>query len=71
MLSMDANQFIKHIQAQSGLTYAQIAELLTQKTGKKYSRQSLYARVRRKSLKFEEANLIAQIVNAKIGLKFD
>ena len=28
---MDANQFIKHIQAQTGLTYAQIAELLTQK----------------------------------------
>ena len=56
---MDANQFIKHIQAQTGLTYAQIAELLTQKTGKKYSRQSLYARV------------IAQIANAKIGLKFD
>lgn len=71
MLSMDANQFIKHIRAQTGLTYAQIAELLTQKTGKKYSRQSLYARVRRKSLKFEEANLIAQIANAKIGLKFD
>ena len=67
---MDANQFIKHIQAQTGLTYAQIAELLTQKTGKKYSRQSLYARVRRKSLKFE-ADLIAQIANAKIGLKFD
>ncbi len=71
MLNMDANQFIKHIQAQTGLTYRQLAELMTEKTGKKYSRESLYARVRRKSLKFEEANIIAQIANAKIGLKFD
>jgi len=67
---MDANQFIKHIQAQSGLTYRELAELLSKKTNKKYSRESLYAKVRRKALKFEEANIIAELVGAKIKLEF-
>lgn len=68
---MDVNQFIKHIQAHSGLTYKQLAELLSIKTSSKYTRNSLYAKVRRKTLKFEEANNIAELAEAKIVLEFN
>jgi len=68
---MDVNQFIKHIQFHSGLTYRQLAEVLSKETGKKYTRNSLYAKVRRKNLKFEEANTIAELTGAKIKLEFE
>ncbi len=67
---MDVNQFVKYVQFHSGLTYRQLAELLTEKTGRKYTRNSLYAKVRRKTLKFEEAAVIAGLTGAEIKVEF-
>lgn len=65
---MGVKEDIKTIIVQENWTMTEIARIMTQMTGKNYSGSNISQKLSRKTLKYEEAKLIGQILN--YDLKF-
>ncbi|HBG48312.1 MAG TPA: phosphoribosylglycinamide formyltransferase [Cyanobacteria bacterium UBA9971] len=65
---MGVREDIKTIIVQSNWTITEVAQEMTQITGKTYSRSNISQKLTRKTLKYEEAMLIGQILG--YDLKF-
>ncbi len=65
---MGVKEDIKTILVQSNWTLVEIAREMTRLTGKNYSGSNLSQKLSRKTLKYEEARLIGDILN--YDLKF-
>jgi len=63
---MNVREQIKVLLATENITLTQIAKEMTARTGKNYSMHNLSQKLSRKTLKFEEARLIAEILGYKI-----
>ena len=61
---MDKNikNIIKSLVSLSGMTLTKLAELMTEKTGKKYTLASLSSKLKIKTLSLYEAYVIAEIL---------
>ena len=66
---MGSKQEVKTIIAREGLTVEKLAKLLTEKTGKRYTQQSLQHKISLSSLRYDEVELIAEIFNYKIYIE--
>lgn len=65
---MSVREDIKTIIVQENWTITEVAKIMTKMTGKNYSGSNLSQKLSRKTLKYEEAKLIGQILN--YDLKF-
>jgi len=65
---MGVREDIKTIIVQSSWTITEVAKEMSQITGKNYSRSNISQKLSRKTLKYEEAMLIGQILG--YDLKF-
>ena len=63
---MSVREDIKTIIVQSNWTLVDIAKEMTRITGKNYSGSNLSQKLSRKTLKYEEAKLIGQILNYEL-----
>lgn len=68
-MEMDANKQIKVLLAMRGLDIAKLAKLLSEKTGKDYTTQSLARLLRTDVIKYDEMLAIAEVLNFKIEFK--
>ena len=59
---MDTTRYLKSLLTLNGITIVKLAELLTKRTGKPYSGDSLSAKFRRGSISLNEASIIADIL---------
>ena len=57
---------IKLLLAQNCITIKQLSELMTEKTGKKYTPKSLGHKLRRESLSIKELFIVMEILNYKV-----
>jgi len=64
---MPVRERIKALIAQENITIKHLAELLSKKTGKTYSLQSISHRMLRGTLSFNEVEIIAEILGYKIN----
>jgi len=65
---MSVREDVKTIIVQSNWTITEVAKEMTKMTGKNYSGSNLSQKLSRKTLKYEEAKLIGEILN--YDLKF-
>ncbi|MBR1754562.1 hypothetical protein IJ732_06980 [bacterium] len=65
---MSVRTDIKTILAECDISITLLAKLLSEKTGKHYSQSNISQKLMRKTLKYEEAKLIGQILG--YDLKF-
>lgn len=65
---MDINirNIIKSLVSMSGVTLTRLAELMSEKTGKKYTLASLSSKLKIKTLSLYEAYIIADILGYKL-----
>ena len=63
------NGTIKLLLIKRGMTITELAKRLTELTGKKYSRESLSHRISRSSIRYDEMELIAKILDFEIEFK--
>ena len=63
---MGVREDIKTIIVQSNWTITEVAREMTQITGKNYSRSNISKKLTRKTLKYEEAALIGQILGYEL-----
>lgn len=63
---MGVREDIKTIIVQENWTIAEIGKEMTKITGKNYSGSNLSQKLSRKTLKYEEAKLIGQILNYEL-----
>ena len=66
---MVVKKYVKALLAQEDITLKEIASLMTDKTGKSYSMQSLSHKMRRGTLSFDDVLLISEILGYKIEFK--
>lgn len=57
---------VKKILFDSDITITKLAELLTEKTGKKYSQSNISQKLMRGTLKFEEAKIIGEVLGYEL-----
>ena len=65
-MKLQIKEQIKTLLAQEGLKLKDLAEMITQRTGKKCAPDSLSHKLRRGSLTYNETLLIAEILGYKI-----
>ena len=65
-MKMNANTQIRMLLLQKGLNISKLAELLSQKTGKPYSRQNLSNKLRGGTIRYDEMLIIADILGYNI-----
>lgn len=63
---MDIKNEIKSLIAKKGMTLKQVCQILSEKTGKPYSGNNITNKLRRKTIKFEEAQAILEILGYKL-----
>lgn len=63
---MSVREDIKTIIVQTNWTITEVASEMTKRTGKNYSGSNLSQKLSRKTLKYEEAKLIGQILNYEL-----
>ncbi|MDD3593907.1 MAG: hypothetical protein PHX18_04695 [Candidatus Gastranaerophilales bacterium] len=63
---MDVKNEIKSLIAKRGMTLKQVCQILSEKTGKSYSGNNITNKLRRKTIKFEEVQLIFAILGYKL-----
>lgn len=63
---MPSRETIKILLFKRNMTITNLAVEMTKLTGKKYSRQSLSSKISRSSLRFDEVESIAKILNYEI-----
>ena len=68
---MNVREQIKVLLAMENVTLTEIAQEMSEKTGKNYSMQNLSQKLSRKTLKYEEARLIAELLGYKIKFEKD
>jgi hypothetical protein len=66
---MDAKNEIKALIAKRGMTLKQVCQILSEKTGKSYTGNNITNKLRRKTIKFEEVQLIFEILGYKLDYK--
>lgn len=66
---MDIKNEIKALIAKRGTTLKQVCEILSEKTGKEYSGNNITNKLRRKTIKFEEVQMIFEILDYKLEYK--
>jgi hypothetical protein len=66
---MDMRTQIKILLASENTSLTQVAKEMTLKTGKNYSMHNLSQKLSRKTIKFEEILLIAEILDYKINFE--
>lgn len=66
---MDVKNEIKSLIAKRGMTLKQVWKILSEKTGKIYSGNNITNKLRRKTIKFEEVQMIFEILGYKIEYK--
>lgn len=66
---MDIKNEIKSLIAKKGMTLKQVCQILSEKTGKPYSGNNITNKLRRKTIKFEEAQAILEILGYKLEYK--
>lgn len=63
---MDIKNEIKALIAKRGMTLKQVCQILSEKTGKSYSGNNITNKLRRKTIKFEEVQLIFEILGYEL-----
>ncbi len=63
---MSANKEVRMLMLQEGLTITKLVGLITEKFGKKYTADGLAKKLRNNTLKFTEAELIAETLDYDI-----
>ena len=66
-MKLQAKELIKIFVSQRALTIKKLADLLTEKTGKKYTQGSLSHKINRGTISYNEVLLIAEILNYKLN----
>ena len=66
---MPVRERIKSLIAHENITIKQLAELMSKKTGKNYSLQSISHRMLRGTLSFNEVEIITEILGYEIKLE--
>ena len=65
---MSSREIVKFLLFKRYMTITELAEKLTEKTGKKYTRQSLSKKISRSSLNYDEVEQILKILQFKIEI---
>ncbi|OGI22877.1 MAG: hypothetical protein A2287_10340 [Candidatus Melainabacteria bacterium RIFOXYA12_FULL_32_12] len=65
---MPAREQVKILLLKRNMTITELASRMTEFTGKKYSRQNLSNKLSKRTLRFEEFEVIAEILGYKIEL---
>ncbi len=68
---MNSKEQIKVIIAREGLTAKRLAEMLTQKTGKKYTQSSINNKIFLSSFRYDEVKAIVEMLGYKIKIEKD
>ena len=68
---MSAKETLKIMLVKRNMTITKLAEILSEKTGQRYTRQSISSKLHRNSLKYDEMELIVQILDFKIEIDND
>ncbi|MBO6180198.1 LLM class flavin-dependent oxidoreductase [bacterium] len=63
---MSSKETIKILLYKRGMTITKLAQILTETTGHKYTRQSISNKLARNSIRYNEMEIIAKILNYKI-----
>jgi len=66
---MDIKNEIKSLIAKRGMTLKQVCKILSEKTGKEYSGNNITNKLRRKTIKYEEVEMILKILGYKLEYK--
>lgn len=66
---MTAKETVKILLLKRGMTIKTLAEKMTEFTGLKYTRHSLSSKISRSSLRYDEVEIIAKILNYKITIE--
>lgn len=66
---MSARETVKIMLLKRCMTIKILAEKMSELTGKKYTRQSLSNKISRNSLRYDEVEVIAKILNYKIVIE--
>lgn len=64
--NMPSRETVKILLFKKNMTITHLATEMTKLTGQKYTRQSLSSKISRSSLRFDEMEVIAKILNYKI-----
>jgi len=65
---MNSRKFVKTLCNEEDLKYKDMVEILSEKTGKRYTYQSLYGKISRNSLTFTEAYILADALGYDLTL---
>ncbi|OGI02607.1 MAG: hypothetical protein A2104_10505 [Candidatus Melainabacteria bacterium GWF2_32_7] len=65
---MSAREQVKILLLKRDMTITELASRMTEYTGKKYSRQNLSNKLSKRTLRFEEFEVITEILGYKIEL---
>ena len=65
---MSAKETLKILLVKRNMTITKLAEILSEKTGQKYTRQSISSKLHRNSLKYDEMEIILQILGYRISI---
>lgn len=63
---MSSRDTVKILLYKRGMTITKLAQILTEQTGRKYTRPSLSSKLSRGYLRYDEMEIIAKILNYKI-----
>lgn len=66
---MDVKKEIKSLIAKRGMTLKEVCQILSKKTGKSYSGNNITNKLRRKTIKFEEVQIIFEILGYTLEYK--
>ena len=66
--NMSARETLKILLVKRNMTITKLAEELSKKTGQKYTRQSISSKLHRNSLRYEEMEEIAKLLDFKIEM---
>ena len=66
---MSAKEVVKIMLVKRAMTVKKLAEKMSEHTGQKYTRGSLSNRISRGTLRFDEVEIIAEILDFKITIE--
>ncbi len=69
LMELDANTQIRTFLTIKGSNITKLAKLLSERTGKKYTRQNLSNRLRAGTIRYDEMLVIANILGFKITIE--
>lgn len=68
---MNSKEQIKVIIAREGLTAKRLADMLTEKTGKKYTQSSINNKIFLSSFRYDEVKTVVEMLGYKIKIEKD